>query len=427
MNASIRLGNGAGFWGDRLDAPLKLVETGDLDYLTLEYLAELTLSILAHQKEKQAGLGYVTDFTHVIKTLLPLFNANPKLKIVTNAGGLNPHACAKMVAQDLVSAGLGNIAIGIVAGDDVLSQLDNSYLQANAYLGADGIVSALKQDARIVITGRVADASLVVGPAQYEFDWQNDAYDHLAQATVAGHLIECGAQVTGGLFTKWHDVEGYDTIGYPIATINTDASVQITKPENSGGLVSIETVSEQLVYEIGDPAHYLTPDVDVDFTTIRLNQEGPNLVGVSGATGQKPPETYKVASSKYDGYIASDTVVIFGRNADQKAHLCDKIIQERLTKSGFKPEKYHCELLGMGGTVPGWHTRANPEEVVLKITVKDAKKRGRRSILQRNETSRDSRITRGNRLHWPTCQTQTLVRLSPYDDFQTICFPSGRS
>src|SRR5580692_3898021 len=299
---TIRVGNGAGFWGDNLDAPRRLCEGGQLDYLTLEYLAELTMSILAYQKSRNPAAGWVTDFEIVLRDLVPSLRAQPGLKIVTNAGGMNPQGCAAAISRILVEAGLPDVAIGIVTGDDLLPRLDelsragetsahfetaesidvvrNRVISANAYLGAAGIVDALAAGARIVITGRVADASLTVGPAVREFGWSFRDWPQLAQATVAGHLIECGGQCTGGMYSGWTPDIRLADIGYPIAEISEGGNFVITKPEKTGGRVDVETVSEQLLYEIGAPAHYLTPDIDTDFTQVRLTQVGPDRVSV---------------------------------------------------------------------------------------------------------------------------------------------------
>jgi hypothetical protein len=308
---TIRIGNGAGFWGDQLDAPRLLAEGGELDYLTLEYLAELTLSILAHQRRRDSDAGYVNDFPAVTQSLLHPIRTEPNLKIVTNAGGTNPIACARAVSQVLCDADLEQIRVAAVFGDDLLPQLDElisaerpfshfddnrsiseireTITSANVYLGADGIVAALRDGARIIITGRIADASLVVGPALFEFDWSPDDWDLLAVATTAGHLIECGAQVTGGMFSGWSDSSNFklDRIGYPIAELSSDGKCVITKPDGTDGRVDVATVSEQLVYEIGDPQQYFTPDVVADFSRVELQQVGQDRVRVFHCHGTK--------------------------------------------------------------------------------------------------------------------------------------------
>jgi hypothetical protein len=391
---TIRVGNGVGFWGDNLDAPRSLAERGALDYLTLEYLAELTLSILAHQRSKNPEAGYVQDFVSAVQSLVPSLRSQPRLHIVTNAGGMNPLACAKQVSQTLAAAGLGSIRVAAVSGDDLLpriyalmgagepftnfdtgkpfAEVRPQLASANAYLGAAGIVEALRQKARIVVTGRVADASLTVGPAVYEFGWKWDDWRRLGAATVAGHLIECGAQVTGGMFSGWNEALSLDNLGYPIAEISEDGAIAITKPAGMGGAVTPETVSEQLVYEIGDPAHYLTPDVDADFSNLELQQAGPDRVAVLKADGRPAPPTYKVSMAYRDGYMASGTLVVCGKGAAQKARKAGELILARVKAAGVNLARTHIECLGTGDTLPGvWKRNDDSLEVVLKVSVHD--------------------------------------------------------
>jgi hypothetical protein len=372
---TIRVGNGCGFWGDSPDAPVRLGELGQLDYLTLEYLAELTLSIMAHQRERDPAAGYAHDFIDVLRRLVPLLRQQPRLRIVTNAGGMNPAACAAAARAVLNDGGLGGVAIGVVSGDDLrhrlrelireghtfahldtgapLEPMLDRVISANAYLGAAPIVEALARGARIVITGRVADASLTVAPAMHEFGWQPDDWPRLAGATVAGHLIECGAQVTGGLYCKWYEhVRDYADIGYPIAVITQDGTFHITKPEGSGGVVNRETVIEQLLYEIGDPADYLTPDVRTDFTTLKV-EETSQAVRVSAASGQPPTDSYKVSIAYRDGFMASGSLAVYGsQQADGgnsvwlKGVQCGHIVLDRLKRAGREPARWHVEVLG---------------------------------------------------------------------------------
>lgn len=395
MMHSIRVGNGVGFWGDNLDAPRALAERGALDYLTLEYLAELTLSILAHQRSKNPEAGYVQDFVSAVQSLVPSLQSQPRLHIVTNAGGMNPVACAKQVSATLAAAGLGSIRVAAVSGDDLLPRIDAlmaagesftnfdtgkpfaevrpQLASANAYLGAAGIVEALRQQARIVVTGRVADASLTVGPAVFEFGWKWDDWRRLGAATVAGHLIECGAQVTGGMFSGWNDALSLDNLGYPIAEISEDGAITITKPAGTGGAVTPETVAEQLVYEIGDPAHYLTPDVDADFSNVELRQEGFDRVAVLKADGRPAPPTYKVSMAYRDGYMASGTLVVCGAGAAQKARAAGELILGRVKAAGVNLARTHIECLGTGDTLPGvWPRNDDALEVVLKVSVHDS-------------------------------------------------------
>lgn len=454
--STIRIGNGAGFWGDNLDAPRRLCETGRLDYLTLEYLAELTMSILAHQKSRDASAGWVTDFGDVLGGLVPCLRSQPGLKIVTNAGGMNPRGCAAAVAARLVNEGLPDVPIGTVSGDDLyprlaeLRSVGESFanfetgqpieairdrtVSANAYLGAGGIVKALGQGARIVITGRVADASLTLGPAIHEFGWNWHDWDRLAAATVAGHLIECGAQCTGGMFSAWNPKITLADVGYPIAEISDDGRVAITKPAKSGGSVTVETVAEQLVYEIGDPAHYLTPDVDTDFSAVRLLQTEADRVEVSGARGAPPPETLKVSLAYHDGFMAAATLVISGPDATRNARAAGAVIIERLAREGVKPARIHVEVLGTGDTLPGLPLGgdAHPWDVVLRVSAADPS----RSVLERFVREFAPLVTAGPPgvtgytggrakprpvlAYWPT--TVSRVRVPPDVDVR----PSGK-
>jgi hypothetical protein len=396
----IRIGNGCGFWGDNVDAPVLLAERGRLDYLTLEYLAELTMSILALQKQRDAQAGFATDFLDVLPRLAPLLAEQPGLKVVTNAGGMNPAGCAARARAILDRAGLSECRIGVVSGDDLLPRLDevlasghrlahldtgaalsevrDRVVSANAYLGSPPIVEALRREARIVITGRVADASLTVAPAMHEFGWAADDWDRLAGASIAGHVIECGAQATGGLWCNWQETDLED-VGYPLAAVAEDGSFTVTKPEGTGGAVNVETVSEQLLYEVGDPAAYLTPDVIADFTSVTLSETAKDVVSVSRASGRPAPPSYKVSVAYRDGFTASGTLVIAGPGAADKARRCGEIILARLRRPGVEPRHSHIECLGAGDSLPGVLPRAEPPEVVLRIAVRDE----RRNVVER--------------------------------------------
>ncbi len=338
--APIRIGNGAGFWGDNQDAPHLLARDGKLDVLTLEYLAELTLAILSYQRAKDQTAGFVSDFPNVLAGLIPILQQQESLRIVTNAGGLNPRSCAVACGKLLDRAGLEEFVISIVTGDDVLERIPEwlnsgvalDHLEtgeslslvadrlqsANVYLGARPIADALDDGARIVLTGRVADAALTLGPAAAYHDWEWDDWDRLAGASAAGHLIECGAQVTGGLWHEWDRLPDLAGIGYPIAEVAADGSSVITKPAGTGGLVSVGTVTEQLLYEIDDPARYRTPDVDVDFTTVRLTETGQDRVAVRDATGRPPSDRLKLAIIYRDGWTSSGMLAVVGRDAEKK-------------------------------------------------------------------------------------------------------------
>ncbi|MDX1964515.1 MAG: acyclic terpene utilization AtuA family protein [Pirellulales bacterium] len=390
----LRIANAAGFWGDNLDAPRLTVaqsQAGDapLHYLTLEYLAELTMSVLARLKQKNPQAGYATDFITVLTSLLPTWPEHENLKIVTNAGGVNPLACVRAAGKVLHAAGRGNTTLALMAGDDLLpripellaagnpfinldtgaplSSLSAPLVAANAYLGAQPIVAALAQEAQIVITGRVADASLCVGPAMHEFGWKWDDWPRLAAATVAGHLIECGAQVTGGYLDEYQDINLAD-VGYPVAELDAHGDVVITKPPGTGGAVTTTTVAAQLLYEIGDPANYLTPDICANFATVELQRRGADRVGVIGCGGTPPTDFYKVSLAYAAGYTATGQLLVWGPDCVTKARACADILRHRVEKAGAKLRQFHVECLGTGVGVPGGVSGATPPEVVLRIT-----------------------------------------------------------
>ena len=396
---AIRIGNGCGFWGDNLDAPVRLAAVGRLDYLTLEYLAELTMSILAVQKAKDPKTGYATDFIDVLSRLTPVLSKQPKLRIITNAGGMNPLACAAAAKEVLVKAGLGSRRVAVVTGDDLMPRLDqllaaghalnhldggeplstirDKVVSANAYLGARPIVDALKLGADFVITGRVADASLTVGPAAFEFGWGfgEADLDRLAAATVAGHLIECGAQATGGLWINADESTRLGDVGYPIADVAEDGIFTITKPEGTGGAVNVETISEQLLYEVADPARYFTPDVVANFTTVKLKETARDVVAVTGGTSNGLTDTYKVSIAYRDGFASAGTLVIAGPHAAEKARQSGAILLERLREAGFTYASSNVEVLGAGDCVPGVvKAVADPPEVVLRVAVRDPRR-----------------------------------------------------
>jgi hypothetical protein len=392
----LRVGNGCGFWGDNLDAPVLLAAAGRLDYLTLEYLAELTMSILALQKQRDPQAGFASDFLDVLDRLVPHLHEQPGLKIVTNAGGMNPVACAEKARAILDKAGLGERRVAAVGGDDLLPRLDqlladghtltnldtgrpldevrSQVVSANAYLGARPIVEALRLGASVVVTGRVADASLTVAPAVHEHGWAWDDWDRLCAASVAGHLVECGAQATGGLWCNWQEAPDLANVGYPIAEIDPDGTFRLTKPPGTGGSVNRETVTEQLLYEVGDPAAYLTPDVTADFTSVTLAETGPDEVTVRSARGRPATDTYKVSAAYRDGFQSAGTLVVCGPDAVAKARRCGDMVLQRLRRAGVELQFTNVECLGAGDCVPGVLPRAEPPEVVLRVAVRDATK-----------------------------------------------------
>lgn len=391
---SLRVGNGCGFWGDNLDAPILLARDGQLDYLTLEYLAELTMSILAVQKLRDSNLGFASDFLDVLQRLIPVLKRQPNLKIITNAGGMNPWACGERARKILQMSGL-DLKVAVVTGDELMPRLDEllstgqtltnlddgrpfsaireRVVSANAYLGAGAITRALQSDANLVITGRVADASLTVAPAVHHFNWSWDDWDRLSAASTAGHLIECGAQVSGGLWCNWTEAKDLANVGYPIAHFeNAQGDFRIEIPSGHGGAVNRETVTEQLLYEVADPAQYLTPDVVADFTSVTLRETGHNQVRVSGARGLPATDSYKVSVAYKAGFAASGTLLIVGPNAPSKARRAGEFIFERLNRIGLVPEKSLIETLGTGACAPGVATNASdPIEVVLRVSIQD--------------------------------------------------------
>lgn len=393
----IKIANASGFWGDQPDAAARLLaQQPDIDYLTLDYLAEVSLSIMAIMRSKDPTTGYARDFVEVVKSLVPTWARGGRIKVVTNAGGLDPRACAQACRDVLTAAGLAHVKIAVVSGDDVLPTLLNGkegfpnldtsaplafvrerLVTASAYLGADGIAEALRAGATVVITGRVADPSLTVGPCLAHFDWKATDYDQLAGATVAGHLLECGTQVCGGFSTDWLHLPQVHNIGFPIAEVSPDGSCVITKPMVTGGRVSVQTVKEQLLYETGDPGAFLSPDVTVSLLTLRLEQSGTDRVGVSGATGRAPTDSYKVSATYRDGYKAHGMITIFGHDAVRKARLAGESLLRRLREGGCIYRDALIECLGTGASVRGIVSRmsdTNLLETVLRVSVAAEKK-----------------------------------------------------
>lgn len=397
MTDRIRIGNAQAFWGDRPDAARDLLtREPDLDVLTMDYLAEVSMSILATARARDPARGFPADFVAVVRQLADYWASGGRCRLVANAGGLDPAACAEACRAALEEAGCRSLSIGVVAGDDVLdalkSQGPNAPLQsnldtgagiasvrdrlvtANAYLGCRGIVAALAAGAEIVITGRVADPSLVVAACVHAFGWRDDDWDRLAAATVAGHLLECGTQVTGGIATDWLDLPDQAHLGFPIAEIGRDGSVVVTKPAGTGGRVSAATVKEQLVYEIGDPGRYLSPDVCVSFLGLAVEEIGPDRVRVTGARGSPRPDTLKVSATFRDGFRAAGTLLVVGARSREKAERAGAIVLGRLREAGHDYREAIVECLGQGGAVPvtGMRSDAAAYETVLRIAVESA-------------------------------------------------------
>ena len=387
---TVRIGGASGFWGDTAMSAPQLVRGGDVQYLVFDYLAEVTMSIMAGQRAKDPNAGYATDFVNItMKSLLPELKAKG-IRVVANAGGVNPLACRDALARVAQELGL-TLRIGVVLGDDLASRSDEfrargftemfsgaafpeRVASVNAYFGAVPIARALDAGCEVVITGRCVDSAVTLGVLMHEFGWSERDYDRLAQGTLAGHLVECGAQCTGGLFTDWESVPDWENIGFPVLEASADGSFVITKPPGTGGLVTVPSVAEQLLYEIGDPRAYLVPDVTCDFTQVRFEQVGPERVRVSGARGLAPTDTYKVSATFADGFRNIAVLIIGGEQAAAKARRTGEAILNRTSKMlaalGLPPySETRVEVLG-AEDMYGAQARPDAREVVLKIAAK---------------------------------------------------------
>jgi hypothetical protein len=385
---------GQGFWGDWLEAPRRQVEGGPVDYLMLDYLAEVTMSILQKQKERDPAAGYARDFIDAVDSVLPAITSRG-VHVIANAGGVNPRACADALLALLDRRGRrGTVAVGIVTGDNLLDRLDallgeghslanmdtgeplsavrDRVLAANAYIGSTPIVEALGAGAQIVVTGRSTDTALTMAPLRFEFGWKADDWDRLAAGIVAGHIIECGAQCSGGnCLHDWRSIPDLANVGYPIVEARADGTFEIVKHAGTGGRISVPSITEQLVYEMGDPRSYITPDVIADFTTIRLEPSGPDRVRVVGIEGRPPTDKLKVSIAYRAGYKAVGTLVYAWPDALEKARRADAVLRERLERLGLRFDAMLTEFVGANATHgPLAPADVDVPEVQLRIGVR---------------------------------------------------------
>ena len=393
MKDMIRIASGQGYWGDWLEAPKLQVQSGPIDYLVMDYLAEITMSILQKQKSRNPHFGYARDFVPLIKNLLPDL-VERKITVIANAGGVNPIACVQAIRDIADNLGFTNIKIAAVYGDDITGQLQRMIADghsfknmdtgaalsdvlervnsANIYFGAEPVVRALQMEAQIIVCGRVTDTGLTLAPMIHEFGWSFDDWDKLAAGIVGGHILECGAQSTGGNFLAgWKEVPDMDRIGFPIVEAYPDGQLLITKHETLGGLVDERTIKEQLVYELGDPKEYITPDVTVDFTTIQLQPEGPDRVRIQGVKGRPATDMYKISISYSDGFTCIGGLTYVWPDALEKAKAADQILRKRLDYLGLQFDEIHTEYIGYNaGHGPLSPSVNEPNEVIMSIGVR---------------------------------------------------------
>ena len=386
----IHIGGASGFWGDSSVGAPQLVAAG-VDYLVFDYLAELTMSILAAARARNPELGYATDFVTVTMKAILKDVAAKNIRIISNAGGVNPQACAQAIRALAAEQGVA-VKVAVVLGDDVMPLVDalrgedvrelqsgaplpEKVLTANAYLGALPVKRALDEGAQIVVTGRCVDSAVTLGALMHEFGWAADDYDRLAQGSLAGHIIECGCQATGGLHTDWESVPDWPNMGYPVIECHADGHFTATKPPGTGGLVSCAVIAEQMLYEIGDPRSYLLPDVRCDFTQVTLQQTGEHRVDVRGARGRAPGPAYKVSSTYLDGFRCTGQLTVVGVDAARKARRTGEAILARtralFAQAGLPDySRTHIEVLGSEAGNFGPHAQtANVREAVLHLAV----------------------------------------------------------
>jgi hypothetical protein len=389
----IRIANGQGFWGDWLEAPVRLVEQGPIDYLALDYLAEITMSILQKQRQADPNLGYARDFPPLVARLAYRIRERG-ITVIANAGGVNPVACAREVVR--LAPGL---KVAVVLGDDVYGRIDeflakgyelrdmdtgapiaairDRIVSANAYIGAFPLVEALATGAHVVVAGRSTDTALTLAPMAHRFGWRPDDYDKLAAGTIGGHIIECGAQSSGGnCQVDWQSIPNMANVGYPIVEAEPDGSFTVTKHAAAGGRVNIHTVKEQLLYELGDPKNYITPDCVADFTSIQLEETGADRVRVWGIRGGPRPPSLKLSIGYTNGWKAIGTLVYSWPQALEKARAADRIVRRRLADLGLQFDEIYTEFFGVNACLgPVAPPNPDPPEVQVRIGVRGADKR----------------------------------------------------
>jgi hypothetical protein len=387
----IVIANCGGFWGDDPTAARRQVDGGPVDYLVMDYLAEVTMAILQKQRQRKPEMGYATDFLTQLRDVLPAC-VERGIKVISNAGGVNPLACKAAVEKLAGELGIGDqVRVGVVLGDDIYGHLDDligagesldnmetgrpltderaNVLSANVYLGAAPVVKALELGANIVITGRVTDTGVTLAPMIHEFGWAADDWNRLAAGIVAGHIIECGTQCTGGNFTDWQKVKSFSNLGYPLVEATPDGDFTVTKHPGTGGIVSVHSISEQLLYEMGAP-QYLAPDCIARFDSIRLTQDGPDRVKVSGIVGEPPPEKLKVSVSFSHGYRAFGRLVVTGPDTLAKAERVAQLVWESAGGTDLY-EDTATQFLAWNATHPPL-TDAEPSEIMVQLAVRDA-------------------------------------------------------
>ncbi len=394
MKDFVRIASGQGFWGDLPIAPVNQVKNGPIDYLVMDYLAEVTMSIMQKQKMRNPDWGYARDFVGVIDEILPEIS-NQGVKVISNAGGVNPLACKDEILKIAKEKGYTGLKVAVVDGDNILNDIDaliadghglknmdtgepistvkDQLLSANVYFGCKAIVEALQLGADVIITGRVTDTGLTLAPMIHEFGWEYEDFDKMSVGTIAGHILECGAQASGGNFTDWEKVEDFTNIGFPIVEAYPSGEFFVTKHERTGGLVSSQTVKEQLLYEIGDPKDYITPDVVADFTSIHVEDVAPNKVKVHGITGAPDTEFYKVSASYNDGFKLSATLVYSWPDALKKAIKGAEILEARAKDLGLKIDEFNKEFVGFNGTTEKKVTqedmKTDHDEIQMRISI----------------------------------------------------------